>query len=103
MSDLGEMYRQCAVKCRADGVALDAESCGAIHRWVVANMKLRAGTEFFIVTGIASAMADLQAQDDGYSNQLGKAVSIAFNRRTHNDPPQPVERLRPLERRSSQE
>lgn len=76
MTTLGELYREAGIKCREAGTKLDAEPCGAIHEWVIQNVKFRPGTEFFIVQGIASAMADLDAQDEGFENQLDRAAHL---------------------------
>ena len=73
--NLVEVYREAAQMCRDAGVPLDAEPGGAIHQWVVQNVKHRPDTAFWIVTGIASAMADLDAQDEGYADQIDRALA----------------------------
>ena len=78
VSKLDEMYRECAALCRIAGVPIDGKSCGAIHRWVVKNIKFRPGTEFFIVLGIFAEMADMDAQSQGYDNQFHQAAELAF-------------------------
>jgi len=77
---LGQMYRNAAKRCRDEGVPLDDSPNGAIHQWCVRNCKMREGTEFFIVLGICCAMADLEAQAEGYENQSDRAAAIAFGR-----------------------
>lgn len=69
-----ERFRQAATKCREDGVPIDTQPGGAIHRWVVENVSLRPGTEFFIVMGIAAEMADMDAQAEGQENQFDRAI-----------------------------
>lgn len=73
---LGKMYEQAAAMCVAEGVENDAEPCGALHRWVVANVTHRPDTAFFIVQGIAAAMADLDAQEQGYRDQGDRAAAL---------------------------
>ena len=77
---LENLYKQCAVKCREDGVALDSGPCGDIHRWVMQHVKHREGTAFYIVLGIAAAMADLDARDEGFADQFDRAAKKAFTK-----------------------
>jgi len=78
--DLGKIYEDCAVRCRKERVPLDAEPNGAIHRWVSQNVKHRPDTAFFIVIGIAAAMADIEAQSEGFRDQFDRAAKLAFAR-----------------------
>jgi hypothetical protein len=73
---LDQIYAQAADLCLAEGVACDDSPHGPIRRWVAANVKYRPGTEFFIVTGIAAAMADRLAQREGYKNAIDRAVAL---------------------------
>jgi hypothetical protein len=59
MSQLGELYRQCAERCIAEGVVLSERPDGPVHRWVKRNVKHREDTAFFIVLGICCEMNDL--------------------------------------------
>jgi hypothetical protein len=78
MNDLKQMYHDCAVRCRDEGVRIETTKGGAISRWIDRNAKCRPGTEFFIVNGIAAEMADLEAQEEGYRDQLHRAAERAF-------------------------
>jgi len=70
---LSEMYLAAAKMCFDQGVSIDGNPGGSIHQWVVNHVRFRPGTEFFIVTGICSAMCDLEAQQEGYTNQFDRA------------------------------
>ncbi len=72
--ELAEMYRECAALCRNAGVPIDGEPGGAIHHWVVQNIRFRHGTDFFIVFGICAEMADMEAQSEGFDNQYQRAA-----------------------------
>lgn len=60
MDNLDAAYRACAERCFYEHIACDGEPGGAIHRWVMRNIKFRPGTEFFIVLGIACELAKLE-------------------------------------------
>lgn len=76
--DLDAMYEQMAELCEAAGLAIDDTPNGAIHRWVMQNVKHRPDTAFFIVLGIAGAMADRAARREGYSSAGHRAAILAF-------------------------
>lgn len=77
-SKLHEMYRQCAALCRNAGVPCDDSAGGPVHAWVHQHCSYRPGTEFFIVLGICCAMADMDAQAEGYEGQADRAASKVF-------------------------
>ena len=76
MSLLGDLYKKTGAICREQGITLDASPNGAIHQWVMGNVTYRPGTEFFIVCGIAAAMADLEAIEQGYEGQYDRAAKL---------------------------
>ena len=78
--DLEELYRECAIRCRDEGIANDDSPFGAIHCWVISNVRHRSDTAFYIVLGISGAMADLDAQFEGFTDQLDRAAKKAFSR-----------------------
>lgn len=73
---LEETYEAAAAQCEADGVALDDTPGGAIHEWVMQNVQHRPGTAFFIVLGIACAMADRSARREGFASSADKAAAM---------------------------
>ena len=79
-TDLDLVYRECAVRCQEEGIPNDDSPFGAIHCWVISNVRHRSDTAFYIVLGISGAMADLDAQSEGFTDQLGRAAKKAFSR-----------------------
>ena len=77
--NLDEEYRRMAEKASVEGVPNDAEPMGAIHRWVAENVNHRPETAFFIVLGISAAMADMDAQSEGYRNQFDRSLKNLQN------------------------
>lgn len=69
MSELREVYRQCAELCLDAGINIDDSPGGAVHRWVAKNVSHRPETAFFIVLGICCEMADAKARRLGFDNQ----------------------------------
>jgi len=75
MSTLASLFRQAALICQESGIPNDSKPNGAISQWVRANCHYRPETEFFIVLGISCALADLDAQAEGFENNLAKAAA----------------------------
>ena len=76
--NLDELYREMAACCLVAGVPIDGDAGGAVHRWVCANVAHRDGTAFFIVLGVAAAMADMEAQRAGWMGQCERAAALAW-------------------------
>jgi len=71
MTNLKELYNQAARKAFTDGV--DAGSESALVAWIWSNCNYRPDTEYFLVLGIGCALADLQAQEKGFKNEVQRA------------------------------
>jgi len=74
MNKLDDLYRQAATKALLDGVEIDGEFGGPVHKWVRENVYYRQDTEFFIVLGITAEMANIRAQEAGYTDQFDKIL-----------------------------
>lgn len=72
---LSRMYREAALKAHEQGVRADNED--ALLAWIRENVRYRTDTEFFLFLGIGSALADIEAQKEGYANQAERAYDIA--------------------------
>ena len=60
--NLSEQYAEMAKICYFAGMNCDDRPDGQIHRWVMANVKHRPETAFFIVLGINCELAKLTAE-----------------------------------------
>jgi hypothetical protein len=78
MHALDELYNRAASAARSEGIPVDDTPHGPLALWVRRNCAYRTDTEFFIVLGIAGAMADLEAQGQGYINAADRAARKAF-------------------------
>ncbi len=75
---LDQMYRDAAGYCLDAGLPIDDTPNGVIHQWVIANVRHRPETAFFIVVGICCAMADILAQREGYESASDRAAKMVF-------------------------
>lgn len=71
---LDRTYRAIAMRLWARGFPCDDSPLGPVHRWVVRNVKHRPDTAFFIVVGVTCAMADLEAQSQGFESSVDRAL-----------------------------
>lgn len=67
-----------ADQCEADGVAIDGEAGGAVHQWIVANVRHSAEQTFFIVFLLTAELADRESRRDGFTDQFDRAAQLAF-------------------------
>lgn len=56
---------------------IDAGDQDQLVAWIRGNCRYRVGTEYFMVFLIGSALADLQAQAQGYPNEVARAFDAA--------------------------
>jgi hypothetical protein len=75
---LADLYNQAATAAMAEGIGPDDTPTGAVAQWVRRNVSYRPETEFFIVLGVAGAIADLQAQAAGFKSAADRAALQAF-------------------------
>ena len=78
MPQLEELLTQAAEKAEADGVEIDGEPYGPVHRWARLNMSYRADQEFWIVALLTAELNDRDARREGYANQCDRAAKLAF-------------------------
>lgn len=74
---LDDLYQNAANLCLAKNLPIDDSPNGPIAAWARANCTYRPETEFFIVLGICGAMADKQAQAQGFESSSHRAAAIA--------------------------
>jgi hypothetical protein len=73
--DLGARYFRAAEVARSDGIRSGNEV--ALLNWIRRNVRYDAKNEFYLFLGIGSALADLEAQAEGYANQAERAYKLA--------------------------
>ena len=93
--NLSNEYIRLAKLATEQGIPNDPDPNGAIHQWIDQNIRYRPDTAFWIVFGISSAMADLQAQSEGYADALDRAIRKTFDRKMAQSP-------NPMTRRTKQ-
>lgn len=76
--DLSEKYEEIARAAHRDGVRASDEADLLV--WIRAIVKYRPDTEFFIFLGVAAALADIEAQKQGYKNQAERAYDLAVKK-----------------------
>lgn len=69
--DIKAMYRDAAQVAYNDGV--DPADDEQLAEWINNNCQYREETLFFLVLGIGSELADIQAQAEGFKDQGDKA------------------------------
>jgi hypothetical protein len=77
---LDEVLDRAARAALAEGVAVSDAHGGPVHLWVMANVRYRPETEFFVVFLISCRMADILAQAEGYRSAADKAAALAVER-----------------------
>lgn len=56
---------------------IDAGDQDQLVAWIRGNCRYRVGAEYFMVLLIGSALADLQAQAQGWPNEVARAFAAA--------------------------
>ena len=73
--DLKALYKSAAEQANKDGI--DSGNEDDLVQWIWANCKYHPDNEWYLLLGIGSALADLQAQAEGYKNDVHRAFEIA--------------------------
>jgi hypothetical protein len=76
--ELEGKYEEIASAAHHDGVKASDEADLLV--WIRARVKYRPDTEFFIFLGVGAALADLEAQEEGYKNQAERAYDLAMKK-----------------------
>ncbi len=72
------LVTELAEHAEAQGIAIDGEHGGAVHRFVVANGCPHDKT-FFVVFLLTAELADREARRAGYRGQSHRAAALAFD------------------------
>lgn len=72
---LQELLNKAADQAEKDGVKVDGEFGGEVHKWVRQNCSYRPSSEFFIVTLLTAELADREARREGFKDQFDRAWS----------------------------
>lgn len=72
-NELSAAYHRAAERANADGI--DAADETSLVQWIRNFCSYRPDTEYFLVLGIGSELADIQAQEAGYKNEVDRTVS----------------------------
>jgi len=75
MTKLKDLYKQAAQKALDDGI--DAGNEKQLVAWIWNNCNFRTECLFFLVLGIGCELADLQAQAEGFENDVVRAYLMA--------------------------
>jgi hypothetical protein len=73
--ELVEVYRAAAKVAQEKGISASDED--ALLRWIRQSCRYPKEVEFFVVLGIGSELADLEAQSQGYKNEVDRAFQAA--------------------------
>ena len=73
--DLTEIYAAAAQKAHNDGITAGDEP--ALVDWICANCRFDEDKLFFLVLGIGCALADIEAQKEGFENGVHRAFHHA--------------------------
>ena len=75
MADVKELYKQAAQKAFQDNIDTGNEK--QLSQWIWDNCKFPLECMYYLVLGIGCELADLQAQRDGFDNEVARAVATA--------------------------
>lgn len=79
MSKLDEILNKIADKAEAEGVEIDGNRGGPVHRFIQANVKYRPETEFYILMFLTIELANREARRQGFKDQYDRALSKIRN------------------------
>ena len=71
---LGDTYHKIGLRLWLRGFPFDDSPTSPVANWLRRHVKHRPDTLFFIVLGVISAMADIDAQSEGYEGQIDRAI-----------------------------
>lgn len=72
---LSNMYHKAAIRAINDNV--DAGNENQLISWIRQNCTYDPGMEFFLVLGIGADLADIQARQAGFKNEVDRCFSVA--------------------------
>ena len=75
MKDLQHLYKEAAMQADKDGVYAGSEM--QLVKWIWANCTFPLECLFYLVLGIGSELADLQARRYGYKHDVERAFVAA--------------------------
>jgi hypothetical protein len=82
---LKELYAEAAGQANKAGISAGDEA--SLVEWIRQNCKYREGIEFFLVLGIGCELADIQAKEQGFKNEVDRAwnhvLAIPGNKEKH--------------------
>ena len=78
MIKLIELYHRAAIKANEDKI--DAGNENQLVSWIQNNCKYDQVNEFFLVLGIGSELADIQAKNQGHHDEVDRAFKIVMSK-----------------------
>jgi hypothetical protein len=81
MTKLDLLYRAAAAAAYKDGVS--AGDPAALREWIESHCSYNADQMFFLVLGIGTELADIEAQAQGYDNEVHRAFESAKRKVSH--------------------
>jgi len=76
--ELDELYETAARQANKDGIKADNEKY--LLNWIRLNCKYDSDNEFFLVLGIGCALANIQAKEEGFDNEVHRVFEVVINK-----------------------